>query len=48
MSEPSGEKRGKLSSPFADVRRTAVPPFFGMTQMSPPYTKAIWVEETVG
>src|SRR5689334_22127415 len=48
MVEPSGEKCGKLSSPRAVVSRCAVPPDFGITQMSPPYTNAMCVAETVG
>ena len=46
--EPSGEKRGNSSSPGADVKRVARPPVLGTTQMSPAYTKAMWVAETSG
>jgi hypothetical protein len=35
MREPSGEKRGAISSPGGELRRAATPPAFGTTQMSP-------------
>src|ERR1700693_2942580 len=46
MSLPSGEKRGKDSSPRGEESRTARPPVLGATHTSPAYTKAIWVADT--
>src|SRR6266571_1929548 len=48
MSLPSGEKRGKDSSPRGEESRTARPPVLGATHTSPAYTKAIWVADTAG
>src|SRR3972149_9028239 len=48
MPLPSGENRGNVSSPSGELRRTAVPPFFGTTQMSPAYPKAVWCADTAG
>ena len=33
--EPSGEKRGNVSSPLGELRRWAAPPVLGTTQISP-------------
>src|SRR5205823_4258764 len=40
MSDPSGEKRGSVSTPGVAVSRRAEPPFRPTTQRSPAYSKA--------